>query len=69
MTTVVVYSFVVWNHRTGRNEVAPRKATAEAIATADGTAIRETSEEVEERLLDGNGFFPASRSGEPGREA
>jgi hypothetical protein len=61
MALVSVYRFTVWVQHTGENVLAPRFATATAIARVQGSAQLETQRTVDARDLDGNDFYPKEK--------
>ena len=57
MNPETVYSFTVWNHQADRQQLAPRKATRQAIRQIGGKVLEETEEQIDPERLDGNGFL------------
>ena len=66
MNFAMVYSFTVWNQGAGEQQVAPRKATREAISQIGGKVLEETEEVVDLKRVDGNGFLKPINEGEIG---
>ncbi|MGE0095648.1 MAG: hypothetical protein AB7M05_18155 [Alphaproteobacteria bacterium] len=58
MAKTRVSKFRVWDHQKGDSVIAPRMATAEFIAGANGTEILGTAIEVDSGVLDADGRAP-----------
>ncbi len=56
MNKVTVYCWTIWDSIAGRTRPGRRKGTAEAIKLAQGKIQEDTAEEIDESLLDENGF-------------
>jgi hypothetical protein len=63
MQTITVYSFKTFDMLSGREVVAGRKATEEAIRRFEAVRIDGTGEEVDSSLLDAHGrYLPKNRA-------
>lgn len=66
MNKITVFSFFIWDHRTGRSVQAPAKATAERINLVGGKIVPGSGEDVDLASLDKEGRHRSEGAGAAG---